>query len=475
MSSTLVGYSSGEDEYGNDKKGGQRQSDANYQTMDMDMSDEEDSNTRQQQQHAENPANSQLFSSSADFNAYNQQFENRQNSNAFSKTNSRTEHNNAGSKLDSTSDRRDGGGKRNDSSSENESSSDRHRDTYSDRSQSYKRDRLPDSSHQSGSRKHHHHHHHRSSRDHDRDHYRRRSRSRSGDRGSSSSYSRSSRRRSRSRDRGGAGPSNNRPYRKSSRSRERERSRKLHSMGLTTGGAGTDANAASAAAVQVQSYESQLEKVKEITGVEVPKYYNPSAINPLKYAEQIKKRQMLWSKPKPAASTEQREPGCVSYVASAGSIVPQNHPPQQVVHSTEKPVVEMRSQFSAKPNTSSPLKGSYNKWESTNFGNDKANEKFRRLMGIKNAGSEVAANTEDGDNNSSSQASNTSKYYADLEQQYEKARAITHTQRGLGLGFSGMVAAANAPSSTSGASNTTTASSMHPMAKPPQKMPSRPE
>ena len=246
-------------------------------------------------------------------------------------------------------------------------------------------------------------------------------------------------------------------------------------MGLTTGGAGTDANAASAAAVQVQSYESQLEKVKEITGVEVPKYYNPSAINPLKYAEQIKKRQMLWSKPKPAASTEQREPGCVSYVASAGSIVPQNHPPQQVVQSTEKPVVAMRSQFSAKPNTSSPLKGSYNKWESTNFGNDKANEKFRRLMGIKNAGSEVAASSEDGDNNSSSQASNTSKYYADLEQQYEKARAITHTQRGLGLGFSGMVAAANAPSSTSGASNTTTASSMHPMAKPPQKMPSRPE
>ena len=455
MSSTLVdGYSSGEDEYGNDKKGGQRQSDANYQTLDMDMSDEEDSN--RDKNNEENPANSELFSSSADFKAYNEQFETRQNSNSsFSRTN-RTDHNVA--KLDSTSVRRDG--KRNDSSSENES--DRHRDSYnSDRSQSYKRDRLPDSSNHSagGNRKHHHT--HRSSRD-DRDHYRRRSRSRSGERGS---YSRS-RRRSRSRDRG-AGPSNNRPYRKSSRSRERERNRKLASMGMT---AGPDN-----AAVQVQSYESQLEKVKEITGVEVPKYYNPSAINPLKYAEQIKKRQMLWSKPKPAASTEQREPGCVSYVASAGSIVPQNHPPQQVVHSTEKPVVEMRSQFSAKPNTSSPLKGSYNKWESTNFGNDKANEKFRRLMGIKNAGSEVAANTEDGDNNSSSQASNTSKYYADLEQQYEKARAITHTQRGLGLGFSGMVAAANAPSSTSAASNTTTASSMHPLAKPPQKMPSRPE
>ena len=459
MSSTLVGYSSGEDEYGNEKKGGQRQSDANYQTMDMDMSDEEDSNTKQQ--HVENPANSEMFSSSADFNAYNQQFENRQNSNSsLSKTN-RTDHN-AGAKLDSTSSvRRDG--KRNDSSSENESSSDRHRDSYSDRSQSYnKRDRLPDSSHQTGSRKHH----HRSSRD-DRDHYRRRSRSRSGDRGSSSSYSRS-RRRSRSRDRGGAGPSNNRPYRKSSRSRERDRNRKLHSMGLTAG-----PDNATAAAVQVQSYESQLEKVKEITGVEVPKYYNPSAINPLKYAEQIKKRQMLWSKPKPA-STEQREPGCVAYVASAGSIVPQN--PSQAAH-TEKPVVEMRSSqlFSEKPNTnSSPMKGSYNKWESTNFGNDKANEKFRRLMGIKDAGSEAA--TGDQGDNSSSQAP-SAKWFADQEQQYEKARATTHTQRGLGLGFAGMVSAATAPSSSAAAaSNTTSASSMHhPVAKPPQKMPGRPE
>lgn len=239
-------------------------------------------------------------------------------------------------------------------------------------------------------------------------------------------------------------------------------------MGLTAG-----PDNATAAAVQVQSYESQLEKVKEITGVEVPKYYNPSAINPLKYAEQIKKRQMLWSKPKPA-STEQREPGCVAYVASAGSIVPQN--PSQAAH-TEKPVVEMRSSqlFSEKPNTnSSPMKGSYNKWESTNFGNDKANEKFRRLMGIKDAGSEAA--TGDQGDNSSSQAP-SAKWFADQEQQYEKARATTHTQRGLGLGFAGMVSAATAPSSSAAAaSNTTSASSMHhPVAKPPQKMPGRPE
>jgi len=33
--------------------------------------------------------------------------------------------------------------------------------------------------------------------------------------------------------------------------------------------------------------------------VELPKYYNPTAINPLKYAEQIKKRQLLWGSKKP--------------------------------------------------------------------------------------------------------------------------------------------------------------------------------
>jgi len=33
-----------------------------------------------------------------------------------------------------------------------------------------------------------------------------------------------------------------------------------------------------------------------MTGVAVPSYYNAAAVNPLKYAEQLKKRKMLWSK-----------------------------------------------------------------------------------------------------------------------------------------------------------------------------------
>merc|ERR1719510_1232901 len=40
--------------------------------------------------------------------------------------------------------------------------------------------------------------------------------------------------------------------------------------------------------------EAQVAKAKEVTGVELPSYYNPSVINPLKYADQITKRKLLW-------------------------------------------------------------------------------------------------------------------------------------------------------------------------------------
>nr|KAG5704691.1 hypothetical protein BaRGS_025333 [Batillaria attramentaria] len=44
-------------------------------------------------------------------------------------------------------------------------------------------------------------------------------------------------------------------------------------------------------------------QAQEITGVEVPKYYNPAAVNPLKYAEQVQKRKLLWSKAKDKKET----------------------------------------------------------------------------------------------------------------------------------------------------------------------------
>lgn len=146
--------------------------------------------------------------------------------------------------------------------------------------------------------------------------------------------------------------------------------------------------------------QAQLAHVKAVTGVDLPKYYNPTAINPLKYAEQIKKRQLLWGFKK-AESTDQPPP-----VQKAPEIV------------KPAPVVQ--------PQSGQPC--SFNKWEKTNFGNSQANEKFRRLMGIKNATTEMPEESD-------SAPVDSKKTFEHLEQEYERARAITHTQRGLGLGF----------------------------------------
>jgi len=51
-------------------------------------------------------------------------------------------------------------------------------------------------------------------------------------------------------------------------------------------------------------------QAQQLTGVAVPSYYNPAAVNPLKYAEQLKKRKMLWSKP--GKDTQDKEKEVVS-------------------------------------------------------------------------------------------------------------------------------------------------------------------
>jgi len=46
----------------------------------------------------------------------------------------------------------------------------------------------------------------------------------------------------------------------------------------------------------LQTMAAMHAKAQELTGVEVPKFYNQAAINPLKFAEQQQKRKLLWSK-----------------------------------------------------------------------------------------------------------------------------------------------------------------------------------
>ncbi|XP_029295822.1 arginine/serine-rich coiled-coil protein 2 isoform X1 [Cottoperca gobio] len=117
------------------------------------------------------------------------------------------------------------------------------------------------------------------------------------------------------------------------------------------------------------------------TGIAVPSYYNPSAVNPMKFAEQEKKRKMLWQGKKEGDKSQTAE-----------------------------------------------------LWEKLNFGNKNQNVKFRKLMGIKDEEEVEAAKplNEDGLKTLQKQE----EMFRNLDVQYEMARSQTHTQRGMGLGFS---------------------------------------
>uniref|UniRef100_A0A3B4VE30 Arginine/serine-rich coiled-coil protein 2 n=1 Tax=Seriola dumerili TaxID=41447 RepID=A0A3B4VE30_SERDU len=117
------------------------------------------------------------------------------------------------------------------------------------------------------------------------------------------------------------------------------------------------------------------------TGIAVPSYYNPSAVNPMKFAEQEKKRKMLWQGKKDGDKSQTAE-----------------------------------------------------LWEKLNFGNKDQNVKFRKLMGIK-VNEDVEASKPLNDDGLKT-LQKQEEMFRNLDVQYEMARSQTHTQRGMGLGFS---------------------------------------
>lgn len=117
------------------------------------------------------------------------------------------------------------------------------------------------------------------------------------------------------------------------------------------------------------------------TGIAVPSYYNPSAVNPMKFAEQEKKRKMLWQGKKDGEKSQTAE-----------------------------------------------------LWEKLNFGNKDQNVKFRKLMGIKGDDDVETAKPLNDDGMKTLQKQE--EMFRNLDVQYEMARSQTHTQRGMGLGFS---------------------------------------
>ncbi|XP_028313695.1 arginine/serine-rich coiled-coil protein 2 [Gouania willdenowi] len=118
------------------------------------------------------------------------------------------------------------------------------------------------------------------------------------------------------------------------------------------------------------------------TGIAVPSYYNASAVNPMKFAEQEKKRKKLWQGKKEGDKSQTAE-----------------------------------------------------LWEKLNFGNKDQNVKFRKLMGIKGEEEEEAASKPINDEGLRT-LQKQEEMFRNLDVQYEMARSQTHTQRGMGLGFS---------------------------------------
>ena len=179
-----------------------------------------------------------------------------------------------------------------------------------------------------------------------------------------------------------------------------------------------------------------MQKAREM-GVELPKYLKPGAVNPLSYAEQMQKRKALFGRKPPASANEEAGP-------------PGEAPTQP------EPIESQPSNANAS-NKPEP-KRSFNNWESTNFGNDTANEKFRRLMGIKSTGEPSAPKT---DQSRPVPGKDHEKIMNDLDRNYEVARQQTHRNRGMGMGFSSDAAfnpqmapaAAPAPAPSLGAGN----------------------
>lgn len=88
----------------------------------------------------------------------------------------------------------------------------------------------------------------------------------------------------------------------------------------------------------------------------------------------------------------------------------------------------------AESTTTSASASSASVWKQTAFSNDsdgKVSAKFKRLMGIKDAEPAPEAATAAAPKAEGARQ----EYFENLEKQYEVARAQTHQQRGLGLGF----------------------------------------
>lgn len=135
----------------------------------------------------------------------------------------------------------------------------------------------------------------------------------------------------------------------------------------------------------------------EKPAIDLSNFTAPILISP-RYTEQMQKRKLLWSNKKALMT------------GAGGSSVAGGH-------------------------ESAPV--TTNKWEMTKFSQDtdgKVASKFLRLMGMKDAPKQ-AAESSGGSAGQPDVLKKQSEMFSTMEHQYEVARQVTHTMRGMGLGF----------------------------------------
>ncbi|XP_071520453.1 uncharacterized protein [Panulirus ornatus] len=267
-----------------------------------------------------------------------------------------------------------------------------------------------------------------------------RSRSRSRERRRSRSRSRDRRSRSRSRER-----------RRRSRSRERKRPMDIRKEAQQKLAALKAANPdLTAAELLKRSMEAQREEVQKQTGITLPSYYNPAAMNPMKFAEQERKKKLLWGNknktptelPISISTPEVPVAGSASSTSFSGF---RGNVPISLMGTGHRPIPGIGSGPPPGGNNSGGS-GQAALWANTRFSNDKDGkmaEKFRRLMGVKNSGDTASSGNKESPAGPGSTRENPGidilqkqeTMFSSMERQYEMARIATHTHKGFGLGF----------------------------------------
>lgn len=158
-------------------------------------------------------------------------------------------------------------------------------------------------------------------------------------------------------------------------------------------------------------------------------FTTPSILASARYTEQMQKRKLLWGNKKTPA------------VAAASSGQPNGAADAAAAAAAATADGSSTAASAAGTAVQQPLTN--NKWEETRFSQDtdgKVASKFLRLMGMKDATpkpSEVAAGSAvaGGSSTAPDAISKQNELFSTMEHQYEVARQVTHTMRGMGLGF----------------------------------------